>query len=536
MEGKKPTIIAVANQKGGVGKTVTVVNLAAALAELGNKVLCIDIDPQGNLSDYLGYDFDNNSHTVADVMKGTCHLSNCIVFNEAENIYYVPADITLATADLFLAQTMCREQVLRHAIVTDEEIDKFDYILIDCLPSLGILLTNALAVADGVIIPVQMQKFALNGIVQFEDIFNLVKENINPKLRIFGILETMTERTAMSKEIDKVLNNRYNDLVFGTKISRRIEAANSTAERISLVSKKSSSGDEKYHPLNDDPISETDTTEYDEADFTEEEKSAFSVSDDEEYGQLTLFSDKPDITEAAERFDAAAVLKQLFTETDRITGPFEKHRIKYAYEDFPNEFADKLKEILGVGMRSGSGDIKYVEYKEQGIIAKLSDAAIIHFEWKDAARAVAELIDSGRYITDDETAFFTEQCINTLRNADRYVDPNNASSVESAKWRCDYAIRHLESVGYDTAPIMPEFLKTIYEEMGSRGTFLPDNEVSIFFGDKEDNPNGEIGSRWTFLRLKARCAWTDLKTLKTNMNAGSISTNTVAPTHFTLMA
>ena len=188
MEGKKPTIIAVANQKGGVGKTVTVVNLAAALAELGNKVLCIDIDPQGNLSDYLGYDFDNNSHTVADVMKGTCHLSNCIVFNEAENIYYVPADITLATADLFLAQTMCREQVLRHAIVTDEEIDKFDYILIDCLPSLGILLTNALAVADGVIIPVQMQKFALNGIVQFEDIFNLVKENINPKLRIFGIL------------------------------------------------------------------------------------------------------------------------------------------------------------------------------------------------------------------------------------------------------------------------------------------------------------------------------------------------------------
>lgn len=78
---------------------------------------------------YLGYDFDNNSHTVADVMKGTCHLSNCIVFNEAENIYYVPADITLATADLFLAQTMCREQVLRHAIVTDEEIDKFDYIL-----------------------------------------------------------------------------------------------------------------------------------------------------------------------------------------------------------------------------------------------------------------------------------------------------------------------------------------------------------------------------------------------------------------------
>lgn len=249
MEHRKPTIIAVANQKGGVGKTVTVVNLAAALAEVGNKVLCIDLDPQGNLSDYLGYDFDSSKHTVADVMKGTCRLSSCIVYNESENIYYVPADITLATADLFLAQTMCREQVLRHAVITDEEIDKFDYILIDCLPSLGILLTNALAVADGVIIPVQMQKFALNGIVQFEDIFNLVKENINPKLRIFGILETMTERTAMSKEIDKVLNDRYDDLVFDTKISRRIEAANSTAERISLISRKSSTIGNQYRQL-----------------------------------------------------------------------------------------------------------------------------------------------------------------------------------------------------------------------------------------------------------------------------------------------
>lgn len=247
------------------------------------------------------------------------------------------------------------------------------------------------------------------------------------------------------------------------------------------------SGDEEYHPLYDDPISETDTTESDEAGFTEEEKSAFSVSDDEEYGQLTLFSDKPDITEAAERFDAAALLKQLLTETDRITGPFEKHRIKYAYEDFPNEFADKLKEILGVGMRYGSGDIKYIEYNEQGILAKLADKSILRYEWTDAARTAAELIDSGRYITDAETAFFTEQCINTLRNADRYVDPDIASSVESAKWRCDYAIRHLESVGYDTTPIMPEFLKTIYAAMGSRGTFLPDNEVSIFFGDREEN-------------------------------------------------
>lgn len=166
-------IIAIANQKGGVGKTTTVVNIAAGLAEQGKKVLCIDLDPQGNLSDYLGYDF-TGSKTMVDVLKGQAKISECIVTAKSESIDYIPADISLATADMFLAQTMCREQILRKALLSDEKTAEYDYILIDCLPSLGILVTNALAAADGVIIPVQVQKFALNGIVQFEDIFNLV--------------------------------------------------------------------------------------------------------------------------------------------------------------------------------------------------------------------------------------------------------------------------------------------------------------------------------------------------------------------------
>ena len=244
------------------------------------------------------------------------------------------------------------------------------------------------------------------------------------------------------------------------------------------------SRNENNIPVDDDRIS--DAAEYDEVDFTETEKSAFSVSDDE-YGQLTLFADEADITPAAERVDSAEVLKQLLTETEKITGPFEKFRIKCAYEDFPNEFADKMREILSVSARSRDGAITWVEFNEQDITVTLSDKTIIRYEWSEAAKSAAELIDSGSYISPEETAFFTEQCINTLKNADRYVDPNVESSIESAKWRCEYAIRHLQSVGYAVAPIMPKFLESISAEMGNAGTFPPDSELSIFFGSEAEN-------------------------------------------------
>lgn len=236
---RKTKIIAVANQKGGVGKTTTVVNLAANFSRNGMKVLCIDLDGQGNLSDYLGFSGENEELVMTDLLCAEMSrklsdevIGQSILTSKVDNIDYIPSDITLSTADMFLATAIGREMILRRLLL-HKVFDRYDYILIDCLPSLGVLVVNALVAADGVLIPVQTQKFALNGIIQFEEIMTLAKE-LNPALTLYGVIETMTDNTRMTKAVDEALSERYGELVFRNRIGKSVAASNSTAEHTAL--------------------------------------------------------------------------------------------------------------------------------------------------------------------------------------------------------------------------------------------------------------------------------------------------------------
>ncbi len=240
-------IIAIANQKGGVGKTTTTVNLGSALRLTGKNVLLVDLDPQANMSNYLGFENDGKP-TVSDLMMSfvvgqEVNTADSIRHNEDNDIDFVPADINLANADYYLLQAVAREKVLKR-ILSNELFRYYDYIVIDCLPSLGVLLTNALTAADKLIIPVQAQKFALDGLTMLMNIYEQIKDAVNDKLELLGVLATMVDNTNMSKSVVEKLSERYGDKLFLTKISKSVEAANSSERMKALTFGKSKLGEE----------------------------------------------------------------------------------------------------------------------------------------------------------------------------------------------------------------------------------------------------------------------------------------------------
>ena len=184
-------IIAIANQKGGVGKTTTAINLSACLAEAGKKVLTIDLDPQGNTTSGLGIDKDELENTVYELMLDECSIKESMKKTDIENLTIIPANVNLAGAEIELLDVKEKEYVLKNSV--DYIQDDFDFIIIDCPPSLGILTTNALTAADSVIIPVQCEFFALEGIMQLLNTIMMAQKNLNPTLDIEGVLLTMLD-------------------------------------------------------------------------------------------------------------------------------------------------------------------------------------------------------------------------------------------------------------------------------------------------------------------------------------------------------
>lgn len=227
-------VIAVINQKGGVGKSTTVINLSACLGENKKKILVIDFDPQGNTTSGYGIEKETLEHDIYDVILHDCPIEDTVQPTCEPNVFLVPATIQLATAEIELVTTMARESVLKEALAKIKE--EFDYVFIDCPPSLGLLTINALIAANSLIIPIQCEYYALEGVAKLLESMQMVKHRMNPGLEIFGVVMTMYDsRTTLSKQVVDEVQSYFGNKMFKTVIPRNVKVSEAPSHGLPVI-------------------------------------------------------------------------------------------------------------------------------------------------------------------------------------------------------------------------------------------------------------------------------------------------------------
>lgn len=251
-------IIAVANQKGGVGKSTTAINLSACLAEMGQKVLTVDIDPQGNTTSGLGIDKMGVEATLYELLLDECELSDCIIENVIENLSLIPSNVNLSGAEIELIGIENKEFLLKNQI--DRVRDQFDFIIMDCPPSLSILTINAMTTADSILVPIQCEYYALEGLTQLVHTIELVQERLNPELEIEGVVFTMYDaRTNLSLQVVENVKNNLQQSIYKTIIPRNVRLAEAPSHGLPInLYDSRSAGAESYRLLAEEVLHRED--------------------------------------------------------------------------------------------------------------------------------------------------------------------------------------------------------------------------------------------------------------------------------------
>lgn len=251
-------IIAVANQKGGVGKTTTAINLSACLAEKGKKVLTVDVDPQGNTTSGLGINKNEAENTIYELMIGECEIKDCIVETEIENVSVIPSNVNLAGAEIELIGIEEKEYIMKKSI--EQVRDNYEFIIIDCPPSLNTLTVNAMTTADTVLVPIQCEYYALEGLTQLIHTINLVKKRLNPSLEIEGVVFTMFDaRTNLSLQVVENVKGNLKQNIYKSIIPRSVRLAEAPSHGLPInIYDSKSTGAEAYRDLADEVIAKED--------------------------------------------------------------------------------------------------------------------------------------------------------------------------------------------------------------------------------------------------------------------------------------